>query len=144
MLLVGIGQGAAFGPLTAAGVAGAPREHAGAAAGLVNVAHQRGVVDRVPLRRGSAALMPAYEALPVYTRDVAKVMISLPDELLARLDDRARTRGTSRSGLLRELAERELAIDSERRRRSIVSVLAGAARHGGESAAQVREQRRER
>lgn len=71
-------------------------------------------------------------------------MISLPDELLARLDDRARTRGTSRSGLLRELAERELAIDSDSRRRGIVSVLAGAARHGGQSAAHVREQRRER
>lgn len=88
--------------------------------------------------------MPAYESLPVYTHDVAKVMISLPDELLARLDDRARTRGTSRSGLLRELAERELAIDSESRRSSIVSVLAGAERHGGKSAAHVREQRRER
>jgi metal-responsive CopG/Arc/MetJ family transcriptional regulator len=36
---------------------------------------------------------------------MAKVMVSLPDDLLARLDDQARRRGTSRSGLLRELAE---------------------------------------
>jgi EmrB/QacA subfamily drug resistance transporter len=36
MLLIGVGQGAAFGPLTAAGVAGAPNDDAGAAAGLVN------------------------------------------------------------------------------------------------------------
>lgn len=71
-------------------------------------------------------------------------MISLPDELLARLDEQAQRRGTSRSGLLRELAERELAIDSESRRRSIVSLLAGAARHGGQSTAHVREQRRAR
>jgi EmrB/QacA subfamily drug resistance transporter len=42
MLLIGVGQGAAFGPLTAAGVAGAPNDDAGAAAGLVNVAHQLG------------------------------------------------------------------------------------------------------
>lgn len=88
--------------------------------------------------------MPADESLPVYTESVAKVMISLPDELLARLDDRARSRGTSRSGLLRELAERELAIDSASRRSGIASVLAAAARHGGQGAAHVREQRRER
>jgi hypothetical protein len=42
MLLIGVGQGAAFGPLTAAGVAGAHHHDAGAAAGLVNVAHQLG------------------------------------------------------------------------------------------------------
>jgi EmrB/QacA subfamily drug resistance transporter len=42
MILIGVGQGAAFGPLTAAGVAGANRHDAGAAAGLVNVAHQLG------------------------------------------------------------------------------------------------------
>jgi hypothetical protein len=39
---------------------------------------------------------------------VAKVMISLPDDVLARVDDEARRRGTSRSGLLREAALREL------------------------------------
>jgi EmrB/QacA subfamily drug resistance transporter len=42
MVVIGISQGAAFGPLTAAGVAGARREEAGAAAGMVNVAHQLG------------------------------------------------------------------------------------------------------
>jgi EmrB/QacA subfamily drug resistance transporter len=42
MILIGVGQGAAFGPLTAAGVAGAPPNEVGAAAGLVNVAHQLG------------------------------------------------------------------------------------------------------
>jgi MFS family permease len=42
MLLIGLGQGLLLGPLTAAGVAGVTREDAGAASGLVNVAHQLG------------------------------------------------------------------------------------------------------
>jgi predicted DNA-binding protein len=77
-------------------------------------------------------------------RPVAKVMISLPDELLARLDEQARRRGTSRSGLLRELAERELLTDSVERRRRITRLLDGAASHGGQNVRQVREQRRAR
>lgn len=42
MLLIGIGQGGALGPLTAFGITGVPVEDAGAASGLVNVAHQFG------------------------------------------------------------------------------------------------------
>jgi EmrB/QacA subfamily drug resistance transporter len=42
MVLLGIGQGASLGPLTAAGIAGVTAEDAGAASGLVNVAHQLG------------------------------------------------------------------------------------------------------
>jgi len=42
MIVLGIGAGAAFTPLTAAGVAGVATEDAGAASGLVNVAHQLG------------------------------------------------------------------------------------------------------
>ncbi|MFC5523822.1 MFS transporter [Polaromonas jejuensis] len=42
MLLVGAGQGAALSPLTVAGVAGVTAKDAGAASGLVNVAHQLG------------------------------------------------------------------------------------------------------
>jgi EmrB/QacA subfamily drug resistance transporter len=42
MVILGIGAGAAFTPLTAAGVAGVAPEDAGAASGLVNVAHQLG------------------------------------------------------------------------------------------------------
>lgn len=42
MLLIGLGQGLLLAPLTAAGVAGVTREDAGAASGLVNVAHQLG------------------------------------------------------------------------------------------------------
>ena len=42
MIVLGIGAGAAFTPLTQAGVAGVAVEDAGAASGLVNVAHQVG------------------------------------------------------------------------------------------------------
>jgi EmrB/QacA subfamily drug resistance transporter len=42
LILLGLGQGIAFGPLTSAGVAGAHPEDAGAASGLVNTAHQLG------------------------------------------------------------------------------------------------------
>lgn len=45
----------------------------------------------------------------VYTRPVAKVMISMPDDLLERIDARAKGSGESRSGFLQRLAERELA-----------------------------------
>jgi sugar phosphate permease len=42
MILIGAGQGASLGPLTAAGIAGVQPRDAGAASGLVNVAHQLG------------------------------------------------------------------------------------------------------
>lgn len=42
MLLIGFGQGWVLAPLTVAGVAGVERRNAGAASGLVNVAHQLG------------------------------------------------------------------------------------------------------
>jgi metal-responsive CopG/Arc/MetJ family transcriptional regulator len=73
---------------------------------------------------------------------MAKVMISIPDELLGRLDDHARRSGTTRSGLLQNLAEQELHTDL--RRRAIRKVLATASPHGGESARLVRELRQAR
>ena len=42
MVVIGLGQGAALGPLTASGIAGVAPRDAGAASGLVNVAHQLG------------------------------------------------------------------------------------------------------
>jgi sugar phosphate permease len=42
MILIGAGQGASLGPLTAAGLTGVEPRDAGAASGLVNVAHQLG------------------------------------------------------------------------------------------------------
>lgn len=42
LILLGLGQGLAFGPLTSAGVSGARSGDSGAASGLVNTAHQLG------------------------------------------------------------------------------------------------------
>lgn len=42
MILIGLGQGLAFAPLTAAGLTGVDEKDAGAASGLINTAHQLG------------------------------------------------------------------------------------------------------
>lgn len=42
MILIGAGQGGALGPLTASGIVRVPSDRAGAASGVVNVAHQLG------------------------------------------------------------------------------------------------------
>ncbi|MEE2058449.1 MFS transporter [Rhodococcus artemisiae] len=55
LVLLGLGQGLAFGPLTAAGIAGARAEDAGAASGLVNTAHQLGSTLGVAILTAVAA-----------------------------------------------------------------------------------------
>jgi hypothetical protein len=50
---------------------------------------------------------------------MAKVMISIPDKLLERLDRRAKEVGETRSGLLQHLAERELQAGEQRRREEL-------------------------
>jgi metal-responsive CopG/Arc/MetJ family transcriptional regulator len=50
---------------------------------------------------------------------VAKVMISIPDKLLERLDFRAKEAGETRSGFLRRLVEREVEVAEQRRREEI-------------------------
>lgn len=72
---------------------------------------------------------------------MAKVMISLPDDLLERFDIHARRRGTTRSGLLRELAQHELAASSDARRRRIDELLAMARPQDGQATRWVREDR---
>jgi hypothetical protein len=77
----------------------------------------------------------------VYTHPVAKVMISIPDKLLDRLDARAREAGETRSGLLRRLAEQELAEGSARRRREFENLLGPPVDLGGKAARLIREDR---
>ncbi len=80
----------------------------------------------------------------VYTRPVAKVMISIPDALLERLDARAEAVGETRSGFLRRLAERELAAGDARQRRRWEEMLEaiGPVDLAGKSAAElIREDR---
>lgn len=55
----------------------------------------------------------------VYTHPMAKVMISIPDKLLERLDLRAKQGGETRSGFLQRLAERELEAAEGRRREEV-------------------------
>jgi len=59
----------------------------------------------------------------VYTHPVAKVMISIPDKLLERLDLRAKEVGNSRSGLLQSLAERELEDQEHGRRQEVKRLM---------------------
>ena len=59
----------------------------------------------------------------VYTHPVAKVMISIPDQLLERLDARSKALGDSRSGLLQRLAERELEAAEARDHREVRKLL---------------------
>lgn len=75
---------------------------------------------------------------------MAKVMVSLPDELLKAVDMEAERRGTTRSGLLRELAEENLRQRSARRAQRIAEIFAqeGAPTgHGGKSAELVKAHR---
>jgi predicted transcriptional regulator len=52
--------------------------------------------------------MSATAVYPAYIPEVAKVLISLPDDLLARIDDEAARLGSSRSGFLQEAARQRL------------------------------------
>ncbi len=55
LILIGLGQGIAFGPITSAGIAGARSEDAGAASGLVNAVHQLGSTFGIALLSTIAA-----------------------------------------------------------------------------------------
>jgi hypothetical protein len=77
----------------------------------------------------------------VYTRPVAKVMISIPDQLLERIDDHARSRRETRSGFLQRVAEREISRGGEQRRKEIEDLLGPPVPMGGEAARLIREDR---
>lgn len=67
-----------------------------------------------------------------YTELVAKVMVSLPDELLARLDAQASERGSTRSATLRELAETALGERQRRLAERMIELEGHAVGHGGD------------
>jgi metal-responsive CopG/Arc/MetJ family transcriptional regulator len=75
---------------------------------------------------------------------MAKVMISIPDDLLERLDALARANRESRSGLLQRLAERELDGARAAEQKEIESLLDKAMVPeglGGNAAQLIREDR---
>ncbi len=59
----------------------------------------------------------------VYTHPMAKVMISIPDALLERVDATARASGETRSGFLQRLAEHEIQQANLGRRGEIERLL---------------------
>jgi len=77
LILLGIGQGIAFGPLTAAGIAGARTEDAGAASGLVNTAHQLGSTLGVAVLTSVAAGAVSFEDQVVGSFMGGTVMLGL-------------------------------------------------------------------
>lgn len=80
----------------------------------------------------------------VYTHPMAKVMISIADELLARIDAQAQANRETRSGFLQRLAERELSTQGEDRRKQLEELLGPPVNLGGEAAKLIREDRESR
>ncbi len=91
--------------------------------------------------RAGHALTPPSPGNTGYTRMMAKVMVSLPDDLLERIDMRARARHATRSGFLRELAERELAAEARQSRTEIEGLLGEPVRLGGDATRLIRQDR---
>lgn len=83
---------------------------------------------------------------PIYCPAVARVLISLPDDLLERIDREARARGSNRSRFLQDAARRQLGWPSaEALRAALRRGRAALADIGSfESADLVRQQRRAR
>lgn len=75
---------------------------------------------------------------------MAKVMVSLPDDLPSALDAQARGRGTTRSGILRAMAEESLRRGSlvrANRMAEIDAEVVDRRGHGGNVAALVKASR---
>jgi metal-responsive CopG/Arc/MetJ family transcriptional regulator len=72
---------------------------------------------------------------------MAKVMVSLPDDLLAEVDAEARRGGTTRSAVMREFAIVALRRRREARAAAMRSLLRAPSPHGGHAAEQVKATR---
>ncbi len=62
---------------------------------------------------------------------MAKVMVSLPDDLLGSLDAEAARRDTTRSGLLRDYVREGLRHRGQERARRVQRLMSDAGHHGG-------------
>ncbi|HXS45918.1 MAG TPA: ribbon-helix-helix domain-containing protein [Solirubrobacterales bacterium] len=72
---------------------------------------------------------------------MAKVMVSLPDDLLAEVDAEARRGGTTRSAVMRDFADAALRRRRENRAVAMQSLLRDTSPHGGHAAEQVKATR---
>jgi metal-responsive CopG/Arc/MetJ family transcriptional regulator len=78
---------------------------------------------------------------------MAKVMVSLPDDLLRQLDAEAQQRGTTRSGLLRSYVEEGIHRRNQRRAERMRQILAepvASSGFGGDSVDFLRAERERR
>lgn len=99
LLLIGLGQGVGFGPLTSVGISGAAAEDAGAASGMVNTAHQLGstlgVAILTALGIGAATL--ADRVVIAYDGAVVMLAVALLTAVIVILPaERARRREHAR------------------------------------------------
>ncbi len=72
---------------------------------------------------------------------MAKVMVSLPDDLLGSLDAEAARRNTSRSGLLRDYVNEGLRRRGQERACRVQQVMSEAGHHGGDGVRELKRQR---
>lgn len=72
---------------------------------------------------------------------MAKVMVSLPDDLLAEVDAEARRTGSTRSAVMRGFADTALRKRRAQRATAIRTFLRDVRPHGGRSAERVKENR---
>lgn len=76
-----------------------------------------------------------------YPLDVAKVLISFPDDLLSRIDECAKRSAETRSGFLQRLAESEIAVDNARRKKEFEVLLGPPLKGGGDAVRLIKEGR---
>ncbi|MBS1894562.1 MAG: type II toxin-antitoxin system HicB family antitoxin [Actinobacteria bacterium] len=72
---------------------------------------------------------------------MAKVLISIPDDLLSRIDEYAQRNAETRSGFLKRLAEGEIAADDSRRTKEFEELLGPPLPPGTDAARLIREER---
>jgi metal-responsive CopG/Arc/MetJ family transcriptional regulator len=72
---------------------------------------------------------------------MAKVMVSMPDDLLSEVDAEADRLGTTRSAVLRGFADAALRRRRADRAAAMQTLLAHSARHGGAAAERVKATR---
>lgn len=79
--------------------------------------------------------------IPWYTSVVAKVMVSMPDDLLSEVDAEASRLGTTRSAVLRRFADSALRGRRAGRAAAMGVLLRETAHHGGAAAERVKATR---
>ena len=72
---------------------------------------------------------------------MAKVMVSMPDDLLSEVDAEANRLGTTRSAVLRQFADSALRERRSDRAAAMRALLAHPGHHGGGAAERVKDSR---